>query len=42
LAGQLGRFASSLSGAHVSDFLSKIDNRKLGREKSRAKSNVHT
>ncbi len=42
MAGQLGRFASSLSGAHVSDFLSKIDNRKLGREKSRAKSNVHT
>jgi hypothetical protein len=25
LAGQLGRFASSFTGAHVSDFLSKID-----------------
>jgi hypothetical protein len=25
LAGQLGRFASSFAGAHVSDFLSKID-----------------
>jgi cold shock protein len=42
LAGQLGRFASSLAGAHVSDLLSKIDEPGKWPRRSCAKATVHT
>jgi CspA family cold shock protein len=42
LAGQLGRFASSLTGAHVSDFLSKIDEPGKWSRNLVPKSHVHT
>jgi cold shock protein len=41
LAGQLGRFASSLTGAHVSASLSKSKNREHGPRCSCATTHVH-
>jgi hypothetical protein len=42
LAGQLGRFAPSLTDTHVSAALSKIDDRGYGDDTSCATADVHT